>query len=168
MDAVNKLATYDFGQEVFHSDGFGHIQVQTVSSLGFEPSPSMLLERIDQESKWPEFFVMAKTKSETWLLELVNHFPLTKQYSTNCFIEFLGILSSRDALIVLLQESPSWCWSSQNISLINTVLEKIDALIGHTSDESLNGEIEQMMLNDLVQRLTHLKRQIESPKTSEE
>lgn len=167
MDAVKKLAACEFSQEVYHSDGFGHIQVETVSTLGFDPSPLMLLDEIDQESKWPEFFVMAKTKSESWLLELVNHFPLTESYSTSCFVEMLNILSGRDALIILLQESPSWYWSDQNSSLIDTVLNKVELLINGTTADILNDEIERDMFNDISQRLIGLKLQIESPKMCE-
>lgn len=162
MDIIQKLAQCDLGHEVYHSDGFGHIQVETVSTCDFDtPTPSELLERIDQVSLWDEFFVMAKTKTESWLFDLVRYFPEDKTYSTQCFVEFLNIISTRNGLIFFVQDSSRWYWNLQNISLMDRVFEVVKKLIDDTSSVELDGEIDLIMLNQILEQLTDKRAALE-------
>lgn len=158
MDAINKLLTHSFEEERYHSDGFGHIQVQNTAQCDFDCSPADLLAQIDQASQWPEFLVAAKEMPDSWLIALSNHLPFDKHYSTDLLLELLQIVKSRDSAIVLIQESPRWYWSSNNISQINKVIEKASGLIAATSTDDLSSEIERSILQDIQQRLTHIQR----------
>lgn len=161
MDLIQKLAQCDLGHEVYHSDGFGHVQVEIVSAYGFE-TPSVLLGKIDEASLWSEFFEMAKSKPESWMFDLSRHFPADKLYSTKCFVEFLHMISDRNGLICLIQESPYWCWELQNISLMDQVLEIVDRLIDATAPDSLGGEIDLVMLTQIHERLESRRSALES------
>ncbi|MGF1756696.1 hypothetical protein L4D76_01865 [Photobacterium sagamiensis] len=159
MDPVQALAQRDLPYEIYHADGNGHVQVETVSPSNFD-SPTDLLKRIEQTSQWSEFFAMAKTKPEQWLLDLMIYFPDTQPYSTQCFVEFLNILSSRDALICLVQESPRWYWDAKNVVLISNVIDMVTTLIDGTSQSDLHGELELMLLSELLKKLRHKQLQL--------
>ena len=108
MGPIEKLAKCDLGREVYHSDGEGHVQVQYLSdALDPFDSPHVLLDQVEQEGLWPEFLEMARTKDDEWIQRICRVFSDTEQYSTLCYVEFLSILSSRDAQITLIQDSPS-------------------------------------------------------------
>lgn len=160
MDIIQKLAQCDLGHEIYHVDAFGHIQVETVSSSTFE-SPSVLLEMIDQDSLWDQFFAMAKTQPEKWLINLVSHFPEAKPYSTACFVKFLSIISDRNALIFLVQYSSDWYWDVQNLCLMERVFEVVEKLIEERSSAAVSDDIDLMMLNQILGRLKDKKSAIE-------
>ena len=103
---------------------------------------------------------MTSSKAEEWLLELVSIFPLTEFYSTNCFVEFMGFLSSREALVNLLWRSPEWLWSEGNISLIHKVINKITVIIGGPPIDSLDYEDELVMLNGINQKLKVIQNRV--------
>jgi len=156
MNPVQALAIQDLKREIYHADGKGHVQVETLMPDGFE-SPSELLDQIDQTSQWPEFFAMAETKPEQWVLDLLVYFPVTKSYSTRCFVEFLTLLSSRDALIILVQDSPRWYWDGQHAELMDAVMTTVTTLIHGTPQSGLSGEIELILLGDLFKALEEIK-----------
>jgi hypothetical protein len=149
MDPIAELAQQDLIHEIYHSDGHGHLQVEQVS-FDWGKSPTELLNKIEQESLWPAFFTMVKTKPEQWLLDLLYFFPKDKQYSTLCFVEFLAMISSRDGLICLLQDSPDWYWNTQTSTLIDRVLAVTQVLIETLPEDPMTAEIESSMLNNVV------------------
>lgn len=152
MDAVQKFAECDLFREVYHSDGMGHVQVEVVSDCGFE-THALLLEQIEQEKLWPEFFEMVKTREDDWILGITSSFPEDKHYSTMCFAQFLSILTSTDAKIMLLQNAPFWLWDKSNVSLLETVIE-IAAKIGESLDnDSIDAEIDLSIVNGVIRRL---------------
>ncbi|PSW05717.1 hypothetical protein [Photobacterium lipolyticum] len=159
MDPVQALAQQDLPYEIYHADGNGHIQVETISTGNFE-SPADLLERIEQASQWPDFFAMAKAKPDQWLLDLMIYFPDTQPYSTQCFVEFLNILSSRDALICFVQGSPRWYWDTKNIALISNVIDMVTTLTDRTSKSDIHGEIELNLLSELLKNLKNKQLQL--------
>lgn len=152
MDPIAELAQQDLIHEIYHPDGHGHVQVQQVS-FDWGKSPTELLDKIDQESLWPAFFIMVKTKPDQWLLDLLFFFPKDKQYSTQCFVDFLAILSSRDGLICLLQDAPNWYWDSETSKLINKVLAVTEVLIETLPEDPITAELESGILNNVVQGL---------------
>lgn len=156
MNPIDALSKHILKNEVYHADGHGHVQVETVSTDDFE-SPTDLLEKIDQTSQWPAFYAMARTKPEQWLLGLMGYFPETKPYSTRCFVEFLDIFSSRNAMICLVQESPRWYWDVENIEQIGKVMSTVTSLIDSTSQGDLDAEIDLMLLGDLLKRLNEIQ-----------
>ena len=160
MDIIQKLAQCDLGHEVYHADDFGHVQVETVSICGFE-TPSMLLEQIDQDSLWGQFFTMAKTQPEEWLIHLMSYFPEDKPYSTQCFVEFLTIISDRNALIFLVQYSSDWYWEVQNLYLMERVFEVVEQLIEERSSAAVGDDIDLIMLKQILGRLKDKKSVIE-------
>ncbi len=145
MNIIQKLANCDLGRETYHSDGKGHLQVQQESSYGFE-TPTSLLEQVEQEGLCPEFFEIVKTKEDGWILHITRHFLTSKHYSTTCFVEFLSILSSRDAQIQLIQDSPMWLWDENNLTLIGMVIDKAEQLIASTDQKSIDREIDLSIL----------------------
>jgi hypothetical protein len=160
MDIIQTLAECDLGHEVYHSDGFGHVQVETVSSYGFE-TPSVLLEKIEQDSLWDQFIAMAKTQPEEWLIDLVRYFPEDKPYSTKCFVEFLTIISDRNGLIILLQDSSRWYWDLQNISSMSKVFNIVEKLIDDTVSDGWDSEIDLIMLNQILEQLKERRSALE-------
>jgi hypothetical protein len=152
MDPIAELAQQDLIYEIYHPDGHGHLQVEQVS-FDWGKSPTELLNKIEQESLWPAFFTMVKTKPEQWLFDLLYFFPKDKQYSTLCFVEFLHMISSRDGLICLLQDSPDWYWNTQTSTLINRVLAITKELIETIPEDPITAEIESSMLANIVKGL---------------
>ncbi len=152
MSIIQKLKVCDLGEEIYHSDGHGHIQVEQVSSYGFE-GPDFLLEQVEKEGLWPEFFEMAKAKEDEWILRITSYFPDTEHYSTTCFVEFLSILSGRDAQIQLIQDSPLWFWDEKNAAMIGRVIDEAAQLIDSSPHESLAKEIDLSLLNGVISRL---------------
>jgi len=152
MDLIQKLEKCDLGGEVYHSDGKGHLQVQLVSPNGFE-TPAFLLEQVEKEGLWSEFFKMTKTKDDEWIMRITRFFSNTEHYSTECFVELLTILSSRDAQIQLIQDAPLWLWNKNNTNLINIVTDKAKQLIDSTVGESLDKEIDLSILNRVINKL---------------
>lgn len=128
------------------------MQVETVSTDDYE-SPTELLERIEQTTQWPAFLAMARLKTEQWLLDLMGYFPEMKSYSTRCFVAFVDIFSSRNALICLVQDSPRWYWDVENIDLIGTVISTVITLIDRTSESDLD----LILLGDLLKRLREIQ-----------
>jgi hypothetical protein len=152
MNIIQKLKVCGLGGEIYHSDGHGHIQVEQVSSYGFE-TPAFLLEQVEKEGLWPEFFEMAKAKEDEWILRITRYFSDTDHYSTTCFVEFLSILSSRDAQIQLIQDSPLWFWEEKNAPMMNRVIDKATQLINSPSCDPLDKEIDLSILNGVISRL---------------
>lgn len=152
MDLIAELAQHDLVHEIYHPDGHGHVQVEQVA-FDWGKSPTELLNKIEQESLWPAFFTMLKTKPEQWLLDLLFFFPKDKQYSTQCFAEFLSIISSRDGLIYLLQDSPDWYWNAETSALINKVLAVTESLLDDLPKDAISAEIESSILTNIVKGL---------------
>lgn len=159
MDIIQKLERCDLGEEIYHSDGHGHVQVEQVSSYGFE-GPDFLLKQVDKQDLWPEFFKMAKTRGDEWIHRIVRYFPDNKYYSTTCFVEFLSILSSRESQVQLVQDAPLWFWGEKNVSMISRVIDKATQLIDSTPCGSLGGEIDLSILNGVISRLNAKKNEI--------
>jgi len=90
-------------------------------------------------------------------LDLMICFLETKSYSTRCFVEFLDIFSSRNALICLVQDSPRWYWDVENIDLIGTVISTVITLIDRTSEFDLDAEFDLILLGDLLKRLREIQ-----------
>jgi len=160
MEIIHKLATCDLGREIYHSDGQGHIQVEQVPSYGFE-TPTFLLEQVEKEGLWPDFFAMARTKEDEWILHITRYFSDIDHYSTTCFVEFLSILSSRDAQIQLIQDSPQWLWDEKNAPMISRVVDKATQLIDSTSRDSMDKEIDLSILSGVISRLEAKRNKIE-------
>lgn len=152
MKIIHKLATCDLGREIYHSDGEGHIQVQQDSPCGFE-TPTFLLEQVEKEGLWPEFFAMARTKEDEWVLDIARYLLNLEHCSTMCFVEFLSILSSREAQIQLIQDSPLWLWDEKSVPMINRVIDKAKQLIDSTPSESMDKEFDLSILNGVIRRL---------------
>ncbi len=157
MNAVEKLARCDLGHEVYHSDGCGHVQVETVAAHGFE-TPAVLLTQIEQNDLWPEFYDLVKTKPDSWLLRLVTFFPSDQAYSTRCFVRLLNLLSDRQTVILLVQDAPHWYWDRHNVELMAQVEHVVNRLIAETETGSMDGDIELSLLTDVIKRLERLKR----------
>ncbi len=155
MGIIQKLAECDLGREIYHSDGNGHVQVQLVSKCGFE-TPAVLIEQIEQAGLWLEFFEMAKTKGDDWILRVIRFFPENKYYSTMCFVEFLSILTNTDSKILLIQDSPTWFWDESNAALIEKVITIAERLIESINPESIDSEIDLSILNRVIQRLEEI------------
>lgn len=155
MDIIQKLSKCDLGREVYHSDGEGHIQVQQlpVNIVDTFETPQSLLTQVEQEELWLEFFEMVKAKEDEWILHFTRYFPDNECYSTTCFVEFLSILSSRDAQIQLIQGAPLWTWDEKNGSLISTVIDKAAQLADSLPSEPMSSEIELAILNRVINRL---------------
>jgi hypothetical protein len=152
MDIIQKLAKCDLGREIYHSDEQRHIQVEQDSSYGFE-TPTFLLDQVEKEGLWPEFFEMAKTKEAEWILRITRYLSSTEHCSTMCIVEFLSILSSRDAQIQLIQDSPLWFWNERNAPMISRVIDKATQLIDSTPCGSMDKEIDLSILNGVIRRL---------------
>lgn len=164
MDIIQKLATCDLGREIYHSDGEGHVQVEYQYQADLtDPfdTPQLLIGQVEQESLWSEFFEMAKTKEDDWILRFTQYLPDTAHYSTMCFIEFLSTLSSRDMQIVLIQDSPLWLWDKKNAPMIGMVIDKARQLIDSTPRESMDKEIDLSILNGVISRLETKRNKIE-------
>ena len=160
MDIIQKLAMCDLGREIYHSDGQGHIQVEQDSSYGFE-TPAFLLEQVEKEGLWPEFFEMAKTKEDEWILRITRDLSSTEHCSTMCLVEFLSILSSRDALIVFIQDSPEWTWDEKSTSLIDMVIDKAMQIVNSIPRDSTDHGIDLSILNGVISKLEAKRDQAE-------
>jgi hypothetical protein len=160
MDIIQRIKDCDLGEVIYHSDGHGHLQVQYVSDYGFE-GPNFLLEQVEKEGLWPEFFAMAKAQGDEWIQRFSEYFPDTEHYSTMCFVEFLSILSSRDAQIVFIQDAHLWFWNEKNASMMSIVIDKATQLINAPSCETLDNEIDLTILNGLISRLEEKRNGIE-------
>ncbi len=86
-------------------------------------------------------------------MDLMGYFPEMKSYSTRCFVAFVDIFSSRNALICLVQDSPRWYWDVENIDLIGTVISTVITLIDRTSESDLD----LILLGDLLKRLREIQ-----------
>ena len=158
MDTIQKLAKCDFGREIFHSDGEGHVQVEyRTDSLDPFDSPHVLLGQVEQEGLWPEFLEMARSKDDEWIRSISRVFSGTEHYATSCFVEFLSILSSRDAQIEFIQDSPMWLWDEKTAPMLEMVIDKAAQLIASTPDDSLEKEIDLSILNSVISRLEAMK-----------
>lgn len=158
MDAIQKLAKCDLGREIYHSDGEGHVQVEYQSdSIDPFDSPHVLLGQVEQEGLWPEFLKMARMKDDEWILRITRVFSGSEHYSTSCFVEFLSILSSRDAQIILIQDSPTWLWDEKNAPMLEVVIDKAAQLIASATGDSMDREIDLSILNRVISRLEALK-----------
>ena len=154
MNPIQELAQLDLRDEIYHSDGHGHIQVETRAVLTDDlKSPTDLLETIEQMSQWLAFFAMTKTKPEQWLLDLLRYFPDNKPYSTLCFVEFLKVFTARNSLIFLIQDSPIWYWNTQNIVLISGVIDMVVELIDDSSQSTIEGKIDLNLLTGVLKKL---------------
>lgn len=160
MNLIQKLTVCDLGEEIYHSDGHGHLQVEQVSSYGFE-GPSFLLEQVEKEGLWPEFFEMARTKDDEWVLHIARYLSNIEHCSIVCFVEFLVILSGRDAQIQLIQDSPLWPWDEKTAPMISRVVDKATQLIGSTCCDSMDKEIDLFILSGVISRLEAMRKKIE-------
>lgn len=152
VDIIQKLAVCDLGREIYHSDGQGHIQVQSESSCGFE-TPFLLLEEVGREGLWPEFIEMTRSKEDEWILRITRFFPEASHFSTICFVEFLDILSNRDAQLQLIQDSPLWLWSENNVALIDVVIDKAAQLVDSTHQKASDRDIDLSILHRVIDSL---------------
>ena len=155
MDIIQKLAKCDLGREIYHSDGEGHVQVEQRPIGLVDPfeTPQTLLCQVEQEGLWSEFFEMVKTKEDEWILHITRYFSDNEHYSTTCFVEFLSILSSRNAQIQLIQDSPLWLWDKKNSAMINLVIDKASQLADSSLCELGDWEIDLSVLNGVISRL---------------
>ncbi|GIU28641.1 hypothetical protein TUM4644_26470 [Shewanella colwelliana] len=166
MDAINQLLAHTFEEAIYHSDGYGHLQVQSTAQCDVNCAPADLLAQIEQAAQWPTFILAMKAQPDSWLLALSNHVPLDKHYSTHVLVELLRAIKTRDAHIALIQETPRWNWSSpQSPLLIDTVLKMLQVLIDDLTlaqfdtpqSCDISREIELAMFSDIVTRLVTIK-----------
>lgn len=171
MDAINQLLAHQFEEEIYHSDGYGHVQVQSTATYDFGCAPAELLDQIEQTGQWQRFFLSIAEQPDSWLLALSNHLPLGKPYSISILVELLQRLHSRDSRMILIQESPMWSWRSQHILQLQTVLNILQKLIDETTPTQQSSvesndfgyEIEISMLNDIALKLANIKQRSTRP-----
>lgn len=149
---IETLEQCDFVTELYHPDGFGHIQVETHSPSD-DGCPAVLLRQIDRDGLWDAMLEMVKTKPESWILKLAQSLPADGLFSTNCLLQFLDLLCARDTLIVLVQDSPQWFWNRHNLEMMVKVRQVVAALLEQTDCGMAEGLVDADLLGGVLERL---------------
>jgi hypothetical protein len=164
MDIIKRLENCNFGREICHADGFGHVQVEIEPPSCYLETPAYLLELVEEQGLWPEFFALAKTRDNGWIQRICKYLYFTDSCATQCFVRFLDMLSGREPQLQLLQDSPLWHWDANNVSLIETVIAKATQLSESTPPDDPGSDIDLLILQSLIGRLEALRAQIKGIK----
>lgn len=152
MNPVEQLSKAQLETEIFHPDGNGHVQVETVS-YSWGESPSELLEQINQLGMWKEFYQLLESKSEEWHFDLLSHFPLDKEYNVIFRMKLLESTSSDIAISTIISEAPTWLWNTETLPHLAKTIVYAEQLIAALDPDGFFIECETEQLTNLVDHL---------------
>lgn len=145
--ALELIKNFQFVEPSYHTDDFGHIQVEMPHQDGLYSFKS-LIELVDNEQQWPALLRLVSSNNEAWLLsfsaELQKHHCKGKLY---CLFNLIEFFENADNKIAYLQNAAQWPWQLENTTLLDKVV-KILMLIeqGLIANKDLNAEIDLSIL----------------------
>ncbi|WNO10824.1 hypothetical protein [Teredinibacter sp. KSP-S5-2] len=74
-------------------------------------TPRSLIIDIFEKNLGTELIHLARVKGDKWILEMVRHLPVASEFSTECVVELVFIVSSPEAKTYLLQRISGWPWN---------------------------------------------------------
>ncbi|MBL4829882.1 MAG: hypothetical protein JKY55_08375 [Aliivibrio sp.] len=152
MNPVEQLSKAQLETEIFHPDGDGHVQVETVS-YSWGESPSELLEQINQQDLWEEFYHLLENRPEKWRFDLLDHFPLDKVYNVTFRMKLLDIVSSDTAIHAIISDAPMWLWNAQTLPYLTKVIEIAKQQLTTLDPDDVFIEFESEQLSNLIDHL---------------
>lgn len=152
---VEALQAYKFYEEAYHVDDIEHCQVELIhheQPYGLEN----ILEEIERHQAWEDCFSMLNERPLSWLLSFSEQIKNTKDYHTQCQLKVFKQLRYNESMLLVLQSASSWHWSSNNKSLILTLLEAIEHLSTDEGGEKAFKEVNADILNRIKRELNIL------------
>ena len=152
MNPVEQLSKAQLQTEIFHPDGDGHIQVETVS-YSWGESPSELLEQINQQGMWKAFYQLLESKPEEWHFDLLTYFPLDKGYNVVFRMKLLESNSSDIAINAIINDAHMWLWNEETLPNLATVIDYAEQLVTTLDPDGFFVEVESEQLSNLIDHL---------------
>lgn len=153
-DVLALLLNYQFIEPNYHSDDFGHIQVETPLQTN-EYSINDLIHMIELKQLWPRCMKQLASKDEPWLLKFSAE--LKKEDSDgalNCLVKLTCYFQSLGNKLVHLQDAAHWSWSFGTISQLEKIQRSLLELQQCLQEDPLTTEIDLCIIK---QALTGLK-----------
>ncbi|WP_114324875.1 hypothetical protein [Candidatus Colwellia aromaticivorans] len=127
-EALELITNYQFLEPIYHSDGFGHLQVE--APIETNPySISSLICQIELKQQWPAFIKLLPSQSELWLLNF--SVELQKENSKgvlNCLVKLTGFIKTSANQITHLQYAAQWPWQSGSILLFDEIINTLSKI----------------------------------------
>lgn len=142
-EVLELIINYQFIEPIYHSDGFGHLQVETP----FQANPysiSRLIHFIELKQQWPDCIELLSSKSECWLLDF--SVELQKENSSgvlNCLVKITDFFEASGNRIAHLQNVAQWPWHSDSSALFEVVKNTLIIIeLGLLKEDELTSEID--------------------------
>lgn len=157
-EVLELIINYQFIEPIYHSDRFGHVQVE--EPLQATPyNFSNLLHFIEIKQQWPALLKLLPSKSECWLLNF--SFELQKEKSKGalyCLVKLTDFIKTQDNKIAHLQHAAQWPWISGTILLVNVVLNTLAKIEqGLLKEDGLSAEIDLTIVQQTLKALVFIK-----------
>ena len=119
------IKNYQFIEPNYHTDDFGHVQVE-IPNHERRYSLSSLLNLIEREQQWPALVELLSSNNEHWLLNLsIELQKQTYEGALYCLVSLIDAIESIDIKIVYLQNSAQWPWHIANIVLLDKTINSL-------------------------------------------
>lgn len=155
LDAVKLLKDYQFIECIYHPDGEGHVQVEIALTENL-CSLSRIIEIIDHQQAWPSCMQMLSKQPQQWIMTFSRELQgLQSQAVTQCQVKLTDFLHNTENKLIHVQDSPSWYWHVDLLTLLIVLIEQIDEIESNlpTKDENtfnFNHEIFKQTRNQLL------------------
>jgi hypothetical protein len=152
MNPIEQLFHTKLETEIYHPDGHGHVQVETVFH-NFGESPPELLEQINRQNLWDEFYQRIEAQSEKWRYDLLEHFTVEKTYSILYRMKLLETASSDIAINAIIHDADTWLWSNETSHYLDKVIAFAEHQLTVLDPDALFIEFETEQLTALIDKL---------------
>ena len=157
-EVLELIANYQFIEPIYHSDGFGHLQVETP----FQANPhsiSRLIHFIELKQLWPDCIKLLSSKSECWLLDFSVELQKEKSAGVlNCFVKITDFLEASGNQVNHLQNVAQWPWHSDSNALLEDVKNRLIILERSLlKEDGLTSEIDLSIVRHSLAALEQIK-----------
>jgi len=164
-EVLELIINYQFLEPIYHSDGFGHVQVE--EPLQSTPyNISNLIHFIEKKQQWSALLKLLPSKNECWLLSF--SLELQKEESKgvlSCLITLTDFIKTQDNKIAHLQHAAQWPWISGTILLVNVVLSTLAKIEQDLlKEDGQSAEIDLTIVRQTLIELAYIKKNIEAEK----
>lgn len=142
---IKKLTTLELDSLRYHSDGNGHVQVESVVWLQGE-SPREVIKQIAKDNLLGELMELFQQQSISWRLKVMNHFPDDEHWAAQFCCAWLEKTTDSGEKSLIIQAALNWPWQPRWQAQLDVINAQLDALIADVDmDDELAVELDLSM-----------------------
>lgn len=157
-EILKLVESYQFEEPIYHSDGYGHVQVeQPLQKINYSFNDLILL--IEERQLWPEVIKKLRDKDDFWLINFSTEIETQcTEGAFNCLFQLSLLIKDEKNQVFQYQGAAKWPWKFGSISLLKEMECEVLILKKQlVKQEPDTAEIYLSIVNDTLTNIQLLK-----------